>query len=122
MPRDNVHYGGWEHRDVHNINGATFVSHLSVDACNLFAKRSGLVAKSHVPCVARARKSQETTFRPVAKLFPRVATVRGDLVSRWQPWSILSNFEAFSSRTGDNLGTWGECLAWLRLGRLDADG
>ncbi|KAI6046390.1 glycoside hydrolase family 31 protein, partial [Pisolithus marmoratus] len=21
MPRDNVHYGGWEHRDVHNING-----------------------------------------------------------------------------------------------------
>lgn len=26
MPRDNVHYGGWEHRDVHNINGATFVS------------------------------------------------------------------------------------------------
>lgn len=21
MPRDNIHYGGWEHRDVHNING-----------------------------------------------------------------------------------------------------
>lgn len=21
MPRDNVHFGGWEHRDVHNING-----------------------------------------------------------------------------------------------------
>ncbi|GBE80864.1 Glucosidase 2 subunit alpha [Sparassis crispa] len=21
MPRDNVHYGGWEHRDIHNING-----------------------------------------------------------------------------------------------------
>ncbi len=26
MPRDNVHYGGWEHRDVHNINGMLFVS------------------------------------------------------------------------------------------------
>lgn len=25
MPRDNVHYGGWEHRDVHNINGMLFV-------------------------------------------------------------------------------------------------
>lgn len=21
MPRDNVHYGGWEHRDLHNLNG-----------------------------------------------------------------------------------------------------
>lgn len=25
MPRDNVHHGGWEHRDVHNINGMMFV-------------------------------------------------------------------------------------------------
>lgn len=25
MPRDNIHYGGWEHRDVHNINGMLFV-------------------------------------------------------------------------------------------------
>jgi len=25
MPRDNVHYGGWEHRDVHNVNGMLFV-------------------------------------------------------------------------------------------------
>ncbi|KAF2021384.1 glycoside hydrolase family 31 protein [Aaosphaeria arxii CBS 175.79] len=24
MPKDNVHFGGWEHRDVHNINGMTF--------------------------------------------------------------------------------------------------
>ncbi len=24
MPKDNVHYGGWEHRDVHNLNGMTF--------------------------------------------------------------------------------------------------
>ncbi|KAJ7647840.1 glycoside hydrolase family 31 protein [Roridomyces roridus] len=24
MPRDNVHHGGWEHRDVHNINGMLF--------------------------------------------------------------------------------------------------
>jgi alpha 1,3-glucosidase len=25
MPKDNIHYGGWEHRDVHNINGMLFV-------------------------------------------------------------------------------------------------
>jgi mannosyl-oligosaccharide alpha-1,3-glucosidase len=24
MPRDNLHFGHWEHRDVHNINGLTF--------------------------------------------------------------------------------------------------
>lgn len=24
MPRDNLHHDGWEHRDVHNINGLTF--------------------------------------------------------------------------------------------------
>jgi mannosyl-oligosaccharide alpha-1,3-glucosidase len=24
MPRDNLHHGGWEHRDLHNINGLTF--------------------------------------------------------------------------------------------------
>lgn len=25
MPKDNIHYGGWEHRDVHNVNGMLFV-------------------------------------------------------------------------------------------------
>jgi alpha 1,3-glucosidase len=26
MPKDNIHHGGWEHRDVHNINGMTVVN------------------------------------------------------------------------------------------------
>ncbi|KAI4163628.1 MAG: hypothetical protein LQ342_002662 [Letrouitia transgressa] len=26
MPKDNLHHGGWEHRDVHNVNGLTFVN------------------------------------------------------------------------------------------------
>ncbi|KAI9822527.1 MAG: hypothetical protein M1827_000246 [Pycnora praestabilis] len=26
MPKDNLHHGNWEHRDVHNINGMTFVN------------------------------------------------------------------------------------------------
>lgn len=26
MPKDNLHYGNWEHRDVHNINGMTFMN------------------------------------------------------------------------------------------------
>ncbi|KAI7544968.1 putative alpha glucosidase II, alpha subunit [Hortaea werneckii] len=26
MPKDNLHYGGWEHRDIHNVNGLTLVN------------------------------------------------------------------------------------------------
>lgn len=26
MPKDNLHYGNWEHRDVHNLNGLTLVN------------------------------------------------------------------------------------------------
>ena len=26
MPKDNLHHGNWEHRDVHNVNGMTFVN------------------------------------------------------------------------------------------------
>ena len=26
MPKDNIHYGNWEHRDIHNINGLTVVN------------------------------------------------------------------------------------------------
>ncbi|KAI9732003.1 MAG: hypothetical protein M1834_004454 [Cirrosporium novae-zelandiae] len=26
MPKDNLHYDNWEHRDVHNLNGMTFVN------------------------------------------------------------------------------------------------
>ena len=26
MPKDNIHHGNWEHRDVHNLNGLTFIN------------------------------------------------------------------------------------------------
>lgn len=26
MPKDNIHYGNWEHRDVHNVNGLTLIN------------------------------------------------------------------------------------------------
>ncbi|KAI9847935.1 MAG: hypothetical protein M1837_001452 [Sclerophora amabilis] len=37
MPKDNLHHSNWEHRDVHNINGLTFVNatyHALVDRSN----------------------------------------------------------------------------------------
>lgn len=30
MQKDAVHHGGWEHRDLHNINGMTFVWLLNI--------------------------------------------------------------------------------------------
>lgn len=30
MQKDAIHYGGWEHRDVHNIGGMIYVRVLSV--------------------------------------------------------------------------------------------
>lgn len=26
MPKDNIHFGNWEHRDIHNLNGLTFMN------------------------------------------------------------------------------------------------
>jgi hypothetical protein len=44
MPRDNIHDGGWEHRDVHNINGMMFVSHHLPHRC---LPADGSLASSH---------------------------------------------------------------------------
>lgn len=41
MPRDNIHAGGWEHRDVHNINGMLFVRMEYL--CLLFCTHSNVV-------------------------------------------------------------------------------
>lgn len=39
MPRDNIHHGGWEHRDLHNINGMLLPK----------ATSEGLIARSDPP-------------------------------------------------------------------------
>ena len=38
VPRDTIHDGGWENRDVHNINGMLFVSVSAAldDGCRVF--------------------------------------------------------------------------------------
>ncbi|KAF8625151.1 hypothetical protein AX15_005536 [Amanita polypyramis BW_CC] len=32
MPKDNIHYGGWEHRDVHNLNGMVYANQSALAA------------------------------------------------------------------------------------------
>ena len=39
MPKDLIHYGGWEHRDIHNINGM-FLPRITSE---------GLVARGETP-------------------------------------------------------------------------
>ncbi|KAJ9118822.1 hypothetical protein QFC24_006021 [Naganishia onofrii] len=48
MPRDNIHHGGWEHRDVHNINGMMFhrATHDALEAREEPAKRSFVLSRS----------------------------------------------------------------------------
>ena len=35
MPRDNIHHGGWEHRDIHNIHGMLYVSTVVKSGCEV---------------------------------------------------------------------------------------
>ncbi|CAE6475272.1 unnamed protein product [Rhizoctonia solani] len=48
MQKDNVHYGGWEHRDVHNINGMLYhnITAQAVKARSSPAKRPFVLTRS----------------------------------------------------------------------------
>ncbi|TRM68910.1 glycoside hydrolase family 31 protein [Schizophyllum amplum] len=48
MPKDMVHYGGWEHRDVHNINGMLFTNQTwqALKARSTPAKRPFVLTRS----------------------------------------------------------------------------
>ncbi|KAJ6155437.1 hypothetical protein N7470_006003 [Penicillium chermesinum] len=45
MPKDNLHYGNWEHRDVHNINGLTLL-HASYEA--LLERKKGEIRRPFI--------------------------------------------------------------------------
>src|SRR5258706_3545489 len=85
MPRDNIHYGGWEHRDVHTINGMLFVSSRFIAAAHTSLK--------FVQHNATAQAVKYRTDPPQ------------------RPFVLSRAFYAGSQRvsaiwTGDNLGTW----------------
>ncbi|KAG8935147.1 hypothetical protein FRC02_008498 [Tulasnella sp. 418] len=48
MQKDNIHYGGWEHRDVHNINGMLYHNQTSKAVLNRqsLAKRPFVLSRS----------------------------------------------------------------------------
>ena len=94
MPRDNIHYGGWEHRDVHNINGMLFVSvPIHSQLC-------------HLTIVFQSNQTAQAVRE------------RTDPPSR--PFVLTRSFYAGSQRfgamwTGDNLGTWEHMAVGVKM-------
>jgi hypothetical protein len=87
MPKDNIHHGGWEHRDIHNINGMLFVCPIPV-SLGLHLDNLGV---------------------PQSKATYQALMARSDPPKR--PFVLTRSFYAGSQRfgamwTGDNLGTW----------------
>jgi alpha 1,3-glucosidase len=94
MPKDNIHYGGWEHRDVHNINGMLFVSH----------------APSLTPFFAHKILQSNATYQALE--------ARSDPPKR--PFVLTRSFYAGSQRfgamwTGDNMGTWDHMAVGVKM-------
>jgi len=72
MPKDNVHYGGWEHRDVHNINGMLFVSvGAAVEALWLIFFSD----QPNFPSRCPTHQSSNTPLRPYSLVLRRLAAL-----------------------------------------------
>ncbi len=52
MPRENIHYGGWEHRDVHNLNGMLYVRILFV----VIRYTDANIVQPHLPSHSRKNR------------------------------------------------------------------
>lgn len=56
MPKDNLHYGNWEHRDIHNVHGITFVNatfHALVERKKGVLRRPFILTRSYYPGAQR---------------------------------------------------------------------
>lgn len=94
MPRDNIHHGGWEHRDVHNINGMLFVS------------------------LHRTSRPLFDILDLQSNLTSQAVMARSDPPKR--PFVLTRSFYAGSQRfgamwTGDNLGSWEHMAVGIKM-------
>ncbi|KAH0829071.1 glycoside hydrolase family 31 protein [Lanmaoa asiatica] len=101
MPRDNIHYGGWEHRDVHNINGMLFVR-ASLNSLGLTHR--SLVTPSFT--LYQANQTYNALYH------------RSDPPKR--PFVLTRAYYAGTQRfaamwTGDNLGTWEHMAVGMKM-------
>lgn len=61
MQKDAIHYNGWEHRDVHNINGMLFVGRILL--LRRYQTHSYKLAQPHNSSTHRAFDACETPLR-----------------------------------------------------------
>jgi alpha 1,3-glucosidase len=111
MPRDNIHHGGWEHRDVHNIHGLTFVR--LVDGSDQTPSRlTRLLSSEQQKATFEALVERESpkkrpfvlgrSFFSGSQRYGAIWWVQGFMAER--DFILLTD----NYRTGDNMGTWGE--------------
>lgn len=53
MQKDAIHYGGWEHRDVHNIGGMIYVRTTLVPSSFRAEEEADLLSSNVLNCVAQ---------------------------------------------------------------------
>jgi alpha 1,3-glucosidase len=92
MQKDAVHYGGWEHRDIHNINGMIYVR----ARIRLFGKTLDVGLTRRPP----PRQQNLSSLGLIAREDPPK-----------RPFVLTRAYYAGSQRfgaawTGDNLGDW----------------
>ena len=88
LQKDAVHYGGWEHRDVHNINGMLFVRLLILYLCSLkFSHVIVSAVQPDLPSHHCSFRSTQASIRPHAIFLRWFSTIRRD-VDRRQPWYL----------------------------------
>ena len=98
MPKDNLHYGNWEHRDIHNLNGMTYhnATHYALLARDSPPKRPFVLTRSFYSGSQRVG-----------------AMWTGDNLSAWEhlkaslPMILSMNIAAFSFAGADVGGFFG---------------
>jgi alpha 1,3-glucosidase len=98
MPKDNVHYGGWEHRDVHNINGMLYVNFPMLKSLFSVSSLTVMFSKS------------DTTYNGILE--------RSNPPKR--PFVLTRSFFAGSQRagamwTGDSDSTWEHMTVGIKM-------
>ena len=86
MPRENIHYGGWEHRDLHNINGMLFVG-ACLPIISVWRLMTSFSGELDLTSCHSTDGSTKTPVRPDAFLLRWFSTLRRD-VDRRQPWHL----------------------------------
>jgi hypothetical protein len=78
-PKDNVHFGGWEHRDIHNINGVLFVRLVRVSEESAETLMHLHLAQCYSSSIGSSSGPTTSTLCAVSLVLRWLAKIRGYL-------------------------------------------